>query len=210
MLIHAQQPGDSPFFITGLLGLAVAMATGEAYRKLALENQRNAFVELAKLEVNNQLDNLIQDGIQLGLDIQTSPEFKKAIQSHDETQITTLLNKYFHHKLVTLNKITLHKLYVIDPEFHLLASSEEGNKDFPRNKLVCTNLLNKPLQLHSATRLRPNSDLCFIEEDPALAIIVAYWHIKDTGLSLNAIRPNLKSHSHRGWPGDTLAHIHTK
>jgi diguanylate cyclase (GGDEF)-like protein len=175
--------------VMGMLGMALAVATGEAFRQLALNNQRVAFVTLAKLEFNGLLEDLRSKTVQMGLGMQQSPTLKQAIRHHDDKQIAQQLDQHFHRSFVTLGQVKLLRAYAIDPTFQLLAASNEGDANLPANALVCQKLLDKTSQRRGAARLKPESELCLIGKQAALATIVPVGGLKIQGYLLLVADP---------------------
>ncbi|MCF6337535.1 MAG: EAL domain-containing protein [Gammaproteobacteria bacterium] len=158
--------------IMGLLGMMLAVATGEAYQRLALDNQRKSFVSLAKLKIQEITENLAQDSVELGLNAQATPGFHQAVISKDSIRLSLQLDEHFHRAFVTLGRVKLIKMYVYDKEFRLISSSEKGNPTLSDNKPVCTGLLSTIASRSKTARLKPDSELCRTGMRPVLATIV--------------------------------------
>jgi len=158
--------------VMGLLGMMLAVATGEAYQRLALDNQRESFVALAKLKIQEIIENLAQDSVELGLNAQATPGFHQAVINKDFTRLSLQLDEHFHRAFVTLGRIKLIKMYVYDTEFRLISSSSKGGSTLPDNEPVCTGLLNKIANRSKTARLKPDSELCRTGMRPVLTTIV--------------------------------------
>ncbi len=158
--------------VMGLLGMMLAVATGEAYQRLALDNQRESFVSLAKLKIQEITENLAQDSMELGLNAQATPGFHQAVINKDSTHLSLQLDEHFHRAFVTLGRVKLIKMYAYDKEFRLISSSKKGDPTLPDNKPVCTGLLSKIASRSKTARLKPDSELCRTGMRPVLATIV--------------------------------------
>ncbi|VAW93994.1 diguanylate cyclase/phosphodiesterase (GGDEF & EAL domains) with PAS/PAC sensor(s) [hydrothermal vent metagenome] len=158
--------------VMGLLGMMLAVATGEAYQRLALDNQRESFVSLAKLKIQEITENLAQDSVELGLNAQATPGFHQAVINKDSTHLSLQLDEHFHRAFVTLGRVKLIKMYAYDKEFRLISSSKKGDRTLPDNKPVCTGLLSKIASRSKTARLKPDSELCRTGMRPVLATIV--------------------------------------
>ena len=158
--------------VMGLLGMMLAVATGEAYQRLALDNQRESFVSLAKLKIQEITENLAQDSVELGLNAQATPGFHQAVINKDSTRLSLQLDEHFHRAFVTLGRVKLIKMYAYDKEFRLISSSKRGDPTLPDNKPVCTGLLSKITGRSKTARLKPDSELCRTGMRPVLATIV--------------------------------------
>ena len=175
--------------VMGMLGMALAVATGEAFRQLALNNQRTAFITLAKLEFSGLLEDLRIKTVQMGLGMQQSPTFKQAFKNHDDKQIVQQLDQHFHRSFVTLGQVKLLRTYAIDSNFQLLAASSEGAANLPTNALVCQKLLERTSQRRGTARLKPESELCLIGTQAALAAVVPVGGLKLQGYLLLVVDP---------------------
>jgi len=175
--------------LMGLLGMVLAVATGEAYQRLALDNQRESFIALAKLKVHEIIEDLVQDSVGLGLSTQASTGFHQAFASKDPARISPQLNEHFHRAFVTLGRINLLKIVTLDKDFNIIASSTEGDASIPTNKLVCTNFLDKVAERIGASRLKPDSALCRIGTRPVLTTIVPIGGLRIKGYLQMIVNP---------------------
>jgi len=158
--------------VMGLLGMMLAAATGEAYQRLALDNQRESFVALAKLKIREIIEDLAQNSVKLGLNAQATAGFQQAVISKNPARISSQLDEHFYRAFVTLGRVKLLKMYTYDKEFRFIASSNEGDLTLPTNKSICTQLLKKIAGRSKTARLKPDSELCRIGMRPVLATIV--------------------------------------
>jgi diguanylate cyclase (GGDEF)-like protein len=167
--------------LTGLLGLILALVTGEIYRDQALENQRTALAELIRLETNNILLELEDTSKHLGLGIQHSTAFHQAFNDRDQQAITNLLNNQFHQYFVTAGVVKLEKLYVFDEFFTLIAGSTDGQDAEPSFDIICPNLAKRAKRRHGAQRLQPISELCLYKGRPYHGVIVPSGGLRVNG-----------------------------
>jgi diguanylate cyclase (GGDEF)-like protein len=193
--MHKLQPSmrtslGMTILVMGLLGMALAVATGEAYQRLALDNQRQAFAALAKLKAQEIIEDLAQDNVELGLTAQATAGFHQAFASKDPEQISPQLNEHFHRAFVTLERIKLLKMYVLDPAFQLIAASTEGKTSIAGNEVPCTDLLDKIAHRKKTMRLKPVSRLCRVEMQPVLATIVPVGGLRLKGYLLMIVDPS--------------------
>lgn len=165
----------------GLLGMVLAMVTGEIYRKLALENQLEAFERLAKIKVDDILDQTIQKTAELGLSIQTNQPFRAALQAKDSSIIQTQLNEQFHRYFVTLSIIKLEKLFAFDSEFNLVGLSSEGEPGFNAANIPCPGVIADAKIRTGAHRLKTMSRLCSNNNTPHISVIVPVGGIRIQG-----------------------------
>ena len=167
--------------LMGLLGVALAIMTGEIYRHSALDNHRSALVDLVQLKVNDLLHDLDNKSRALGLAVQHTNSFRTAFASKSRKDITHLLNNQFHQYFVTADVIKLKKLYAFDEYFNLLAESSEGSSNILPQEVVCSNLVKRAKRRHGAQRLQPISELCVHNRLAYQSVIVPIGGLKVIG-----------------------------
>jgi diguanylate cyclase (GGDEF)-like protein len=175
--------------IMGALGMVLAIATAETYRHLAFENQRAAFVELAKLKIDDLLNGVIQEGIELGTSAQANPRFRRAFRVRDTETVATQLDEHFHRAFVTLSVLKLARLYAFDRDFHFVGASHEGDQALSDPSSACRSLINEAAPRQGAERLKPLSRLCIEGGYPYLNIIVPIGGLRLQGYLILAIDP---------------------
>lgn len=146
--------------VMGVLGMSLAVATGEIYHRLNLENQRRGLADLAGLAVDEALVRLEEKSRSLGLSVQSAPAFEKSLRAGDYVAVQRLLDDQFHQYFVTAGEIRLIQLRLFSPEFELLAESGEGARDFPRMRAACPGLLERASGRSGPERLQFISALC--------------------------------------------------
>ncbi len=161
----------STIALLGLLGLALALVSGEIHRRLTLENHRASLVQLIQLKANDLLSELANQSRDLGLTLQSSQAFREAFDQRDYPALTELLDKQFHQYFVTAGVLGLERLVAYDSELELLvASTETSNTD---DRLVhCPNIAARARQREGASRTRVLEELCLVEGRPHHSILV--------------------------------------
>lgn len=175
--------------IMGALGMVLAIATAATYRHLAFENQREAFIELAKLKIDDLLESVIRESIELGVSAQANPGFRTAFRGRDTGAISQQLDEHFHRAFVTLNVLKLAKIYAFDADFRYIATSNEGDAALAGPSSVCHGLINEALPRRGAERLKPMSRLCVIDGYPYLNLLVPIGGLHVDGYLMLAIDP---------------------
>ncbi len=143
----------------GLLGVILALTTGEIYRRLAFDNQREAMAELVAVNAAEQLRDLEKKSRGLGLSLQATPEFQRAYDIRNHATLTHLLNTPFQQYLVTSDIIKLETLRVLDTNFNTIATSTIGAK-LSKGQQACPQLIARARQRPAAERLQTISELC--------------------------------------------------
>ena len=169
--------------------MVLALATGEAYRRLALENQGEDFIELAKLKLAALRGELVKSTVELGLTAQASPGFRKAFRQRDSAATSRQLDEHFHRAFVTLGVLPLAKLYALSSDFKPVAVSNEGNPVFDYTTAICPQLLHEAASRQGPARLKPIDELCLVEDVPYLAVIVPVGSLHPSGYLLLLVDP---------------------
>jgi diguanylate cyclase (GGDEF)-like protein len=177
--------------VMGLLGVALAIVTGEIYRHLALENQREAFEELVHIKVDDILQDVVKKTSELGLTVQSNVRFREALARNDSSLIQNQLNEQFHRYFVTLTIIKLQKLIAFDTDFEVTGYSSEGSDRLGPTSVPCPDLLDQARQRKGATRLKIVSELCMARGTPIVAVLVPIGGIRLKGYLLVAVDPTL-------------------
>jgi diguanylate cyclase (GGDEF)-like protein len=167
--------------IMGLLGLALALATGEVYRQQTLDNQRAAMVELLRLKTDDLLRELESKSRDLALAIQHEPGFQRAFAARDTLSLPRLMDNQFHQYFETANIIKIEKLRAFDIDFSFVAESTEGSPLLAGGKVHCPALIQQARTRQGPARLQTISDLCPVADRLYHAVIVPIGGLRPKG-----------------------------
>ena len=112
--------------LMGVLGLALALTTGEIYRHQTLESQRLALEELVQITTSEQLHDLEERARDLGLALQSEPGFRRALANGKRDVLIHQLRNQFRQYFVTASIIKLEKLVVYDTRYRPLGTANAG------------------------------------------------------------------------------------
>jgi diguanylate cyclase (GGDEF)-like protein len=177
--------------VMGLLGVGLAIVTGEIYRHLALENQREAFEELVHIKVDDIINDVVKKASELGLSVQSNENFLRTFTQNDTEAIQAQLNEQFHRFFVTLTIIKLQKLIAFDTGFKVAGYSSEGSGRLGPTSVPCPDLLDQARHRQGAERLKILSELCMARGSPIVAVLVPIGGIRLKGYLLVAVDPTL-------------------
>lgn len=166
--------------LMGIIGLVLAITSGEAHSRLAFANQREALVELVRIKSDAVLEALNNTSRDMGLALQRVPEFRQALAKKDRALLTHQLDNQFHQYFVTTEAISLEKIILFDPGFNVIAASTEGNI-ITSGDVACPALLKHARQRKGAQRFRVISDLCLVKGRPYHSVIVPVGGLHLTG-----------------------------
>lgn len=145
--------------LMGLLGLALALMTGEWYKKLMFENEQRSLTELLAYEAHEDLEKHEKLAKKLAQPLQRSQALRTAIKQTDQDELTRLLNDQFHQFFVTAGRIDLLRLALLTTDYQLLARSTEDTGLDP-DITLCSDLLLHAKDRKGSARLKAASDYC--------------------------------------------------
>jgi diguanylate cyclase (GGDEF)-like protein len=146
--------------VMGVLGMSLALVTGEIYHRLTLDNQRQGLARLVGLAADEALVRQQEKARALGLGLQSMPEFERALRAGAFDVINHLLDDQFHQYFVTAGEIRLLQLRLFSPAFELLAEASEGERSFPATRAACPGLLEVAAARQGPERLQSLHALC--------------------------------------------------
>ena len=167
--------------VMGLLGLALALVTGEVYRHLTLDNQRTAMTDMLRLKTDDLLKDLEVNSRDLALAIQHDASFQNAFAVRDLRSLTQLMDNQFHQYFETANVIKIHKLRTFDTNFVLVAESSEGDPLLAGGKSACPALIEKARARQGPARIQAISGLCPVANQMYHAVIVPIGGLRPKG-----------------------------
>lgn len=166
----------------GLLGMALAMATGYTYRDLTLERQRGALLEMIQYKTKDLFGNLESTSFKLGIDMQHEAGFRAAFTARDQDVLEQFLDTEFHRYFGTAGVVKLEKLYVFDANFQLLSeSTDPAGLPVTIGKPLCNDLVERAGQRQGAERLKPISALCLHNGMPHYAVLAPVGGLRANG-----------------------------
>ncbi|MFQ5643630.1 MAG: hypothetical protein ACE5FQ_08015 [Thiogranum sp.] len=149
---------DLTILSMGLFTIALIMLTGEAYRRLAVDNQKQSLATVVAFETDELMQELAEKSRQLGLDIQHHPDVREAIHDNDGTEIYSLANQ-FKRYFVTAGILKLEALWVLDTGFRTVAlANRSGGPEHSTAR--CDSLQREAEKRTGHERLRTLSRLC--------------------------------------------------
>ena len=166
--------------IMGVIGMTIAVITGETYQRQALDNRRLAYIELLDLEVHFLWDKVSTESYQLGMSIQASDDFRQALKGRDAEKIAAALDEHFHRAFVTLGLLKLKNLFVYDMQLRPLYSATEGDKVDPA-ELFCPSLFLRVKNRSGTERIKPANQICVFQKQLRLVALVPIGGLRPQG-----------------------------
>ena len=122
------------------LGMLFALVSGRTYHELAVENERAALVEQAKIRVSNLRKNLDVESREFAAALQSKLGFLKAFNKRDTKSVERELSKLFDRHPITETEIKPVRFSTYDNKLNLIASvSRVPLKVYP-SQSACLNL----------------------------------------------------------------------
>lgn len=167
--------------LMGLLALALALATGEVYRRLTLDSQRAALTSLTQLKATELLADLEHRSRDLGLSLQSEPAFRRAFAARRTASLRRQLDSQFHQYFVTAEMIKLEKLILYDQAFDPVVLSSQGEPGIDTGRAVCPALIDRARSRQGAERLQVISELCRSRGRPYFSVLVPLGGLRLAG-----------------------------
>ncbi|MHB8455344.1 MAG: diguanylate cyclase domain-containing protein [Acidiferrobacterales bacterium] len=157
--------------LMGLLGLALALTTGEFYRRVALDNQRALLAQLMSRTVSDRL-NQINAGVRdLGLMARRDRAFDLALRHRDPAAVTRQLEKLRNRKITSDAAIEHSQLVFFDEKLKTVGTSNGIGPVVSRIQAGCPELLEQAGRRHGAQRRQTISAMCLADHQPRYAVL---------------------------------------
>jgi len=167
--------------LMGLFAFILAMFSGSINEELIFNNQRAMVTEMIRVMTHEQLNHLSDDSKDLGLSLQSNPEFKQAIKAGDKALLLKMLNNQFHQYFVTAGIIKLEQLALFDADFKLLVEATEGSVSFKQQQQICPQLFDIAKKRTGSQRMVILQGLCKYQIRPIHTVVVPVGGLKIQG-----------------------------
>jgi signal transduction histidine kinase/CheY-like chemotaxis protein len=157
----------------GVLALVLALSSGAIHRDLVLNNQKLLMQEMISISAKQRLKDLNQTSQDLGLALQSTEDFNKALSTYNEEQLISILNNQFHQYFVTAGVIDLKQITLLDKNFNVLLESSDGTvfyKDHAES--FCSNVFESGAKRTAADRMKIIREQCSYKNKPLNIVIV--------------------------------------
>lgn len=172
--------------VMGFMTIGFALLTGEIYLQQTLDNRSDTFTQVVELEVHNLWDELREETNSLGLSVQSSPAFRKALEEKKTGKMATVLNQHFHRAFVTLGILNLKKIIVYDKQLNKVAQSSEGDEI---NSDVCAGIIQKARLRSGADRFKTLHHVCNYKKELRLVTLVPVGGLRLSGYLAVVVDP---------------------
>jgi GGDEF domain-containing protein len=112
--------------LMGVLGLGLALATGEIYRQQTLEDQRDALKELVQAAVSARLRELEDQARTLGFALQAGPGLQKAFAGGNRDALVQELENQLRQNSIAAKVIKIDRVVAYDTGYRVLGGVKTG------------------------------------------------------------------------------------
>jgi GGDEF domain-containing protein len=167
--------------LMGVLGLTLALTTGEIYRYQTLESQRTALKELVQISVSEQLRDLEERARDLGLALQSEPRFRHALAGGKRDVLDHQLLNQFRQYFVTANIIKLEKLVVYDTGYRSLGTAKADTIVTNNDSPDCPAFIDRARMRSGAERVHSLAALCLNNDHARYSVLVPVGGLRPVG-----------------------------
>ncbi len=175
--------------LMGLLGVLLAVTTGNVYQRFVLENQRAIFEDLADIKINLILSDTINKTSDLGMSIQANVELRKSFRRRDTEQVNAHLQDQFHQFIVSSSLLKLQQVYVLDGDFVVVGYADDSDGHHSISGMPCPDLIEQARGREGYGRMKILSGLCKSGQSARVAVIVPLGGLRVEGYLLLGIDP---------------------
>ncbi len=151
--------------VVGALGAFFVFTSGNAYRSLALENQRAALGEQVRARVADLRRELEREAQQFAQIAVSDPGLAAAVGRGKSEVVARQLDGLFDRYDSMFVSARLAKLQILDPGMNVLASSSQGVPDAVLNQPQCLTLRNLVARRKTAENPKPVSGICVADKN---------------------------------------------
>ena len=167
--------------LIGILGIALVIATDFTYRKVVYGQQIDSINQLIAVKSADLIKKLSERHKELGVRLQSEPDFVKAFTARDTKSIRAWLDQEFNRYYVTIGLIKLEKVLVFDQDFQMITNSDRGIEIANKKTRPCARIISQLRQLPDTQRTRPVSQLCEYNKRPLMTTVISIGSIKPKG-----------------------------
>jgi diguanylate cyclase (GGDEF)-like protein len=164
--------------LMGAFSILLVFVSEMIYRSHAIDNQRQALVQLVRLKSTDLIEDLEKTAGRLGLEIQQPAAFRQAFRANDRAAMESQLDSRFEQYFVTAGVLKLEKLLIFDAKFKIVAASGNGIA-LPADNLQCPSLVRDGQARSGTARLQPVSRLCTLGATPLFSVMVPIGLLPD-------------------------------
>lgn len=162
---------SATILLMGVLALAMALTTGEIYRREAVNSQQSELADLLQLSADEQLRELTERTRDLGIAMQSEPSFGPAFAAGGAALARELQKQYRQYHL-TAERIHVQELIAWDRGYRALASATATSIQANPKISDCQELIQAAPSHRGTDRTGTSHALCLRGGRPRLAVLV--------------------------------------
>lgn len=157
----------------GLLGVALALYVDSAYRRIALDNQRDALEEIMRLRVGDLLGELEKYSRDLGQAVQNNAEFRRKLKNRETEYLQKYLQQQFHQYFVTAGILKLNTLIAHDAKLNFVVMAiSDADDAMQHGGVSCRSLHQRARARTGPDRYKVISELCLSGGYPFMHVLI--------------------------------------
>jgi diguanylate cyclase (GGDEF)-like protein len=166
--------------LMGMLGIALVLVSVNWYRDLVFDEQRFSMSVLGENFVAEQLDHHESYLRDLAQTLQSTPDFRNALNSGGKAELLALINDQFHQYFTTTGLVDLKKIIIFDTSFNTILESN-AYAALNEGEGRCNKLIEEAKNRTGAQRLKTVASLCRYKEYPMHMVIVPIGGLRISG-----------------------------
>jgi diguanylate cyclase (GGDEF)-like protein len=167
--------------VMGMLGMAVALVSGQVYRGHMVEGQRSALAEQLRLRINDLRRELDLQVRALVVTVPTDTHFVRALETRNAAVLQARLNELARHPAVVAGELHLSKAYAYNRDASLVVASPTapGGAEFAR--MPCESLRALAVRQRETDATKSVAGICLAGRHPYYAVIQPVGELQQGG-----------------------------
>ena len=156
----------------GVLGVALAVVSGQVYREHAVENERAALVEQIRIRLNDIRLHLDAEARGVALALSAQPGWLKTFRDKDTKRLDTVLGALFLHPTIATYELHVLRMHVLDDGMNPLVSVGPAGRLTQHPVVLCEHLRTLVQRRKGVERAKPFSGNCVVDRQLYYAAIL--------------------------------------
>lgn len=173
----------------GVLVIIAALVTGESYRRLTMDNEREAFKRLAEINIHFIVTQTMKSMTEHAMSVQAGPGFREPFDRRDEPALNRYLNEHLNRLYFRSTLLDVEKLVAYDARFNRVGYSSDSRALPGAETTGCPDLLEEARRRTGPSRLRIRTRLCETDGRPYIAALVPIGGLHLKGYLLINVDP---------------------
>ena len=156
--------------LMGILGLLLALATGNIYREVTLNNNQQIITNLVNRQLTQLSDSLAEEMRELATSLISENEFSHKTKSNNKNVIQDLLTKQFQRQFSDEGQIKLTGIAIYSVDFSQIQNVIKDDKA-PERNIACKKLLTEATTRTGIHKTKTYFTYCNYKNSPYFALL---------------------------------------